>query len=733
MPSPAIKREVTGLSATVVVTVASVLMMYVRNQRFFYRDDVEHQHMGVFTALHHNGYGINALGGFHKSWFLSLITGEIQFGVFNPVSRVRDWIAASGDNLARSAMLIALMYLVLAAIGAYVAARALAISPSMSVAASLFCTFNVHLLYWDAGSWTPALIGFSWFTWFVASVWWTRRSIRFAPFIPIAGYLLVSAGWPHAMIAGGVVALVVGLEQLFTRKWHTREALIYTAACVTTALVSSPVWVSAQVFAEWAARAPQGLYNDGFLTHQLDALLLSFSPFVQPYVDGFAGQGFMFEPITYITWVLPLAVYWVVTSQTVRRVVRVDAVVAGIVSVGMLGPSILGPTRWPFRFQPFAAFLVVMVVMRALQAAPTSGKTRTQFEHAWRWIAPVVWLSLTALRPRLIPMLLTALLFIAIPLAHRIFLTHGQRIFAPLLVVSIVATTGWLMYASPSPAMPGDRNAPASRAAIANQYSVLSGHRVFALQSDLAGAMTIERKRGRFRKIPNDAYAVTANEMADGNIIQAANIDVEFVTGYSAMPPDDLETVLRMKVNEGSKVFGWSTENTANALFTVEPTTAKTWIELMGITAVMVQRGQQQQWFDAAVTTGWVVSHEQPAWVLYTNSSAAKPTTVSYHDVGVAITETSDGASIASSTGGKVLLARPITPGMKIAVGGESVEFTGLAGAMPMITVPSGVTGEISVSFGLPRGTFILVTVTAGLLMLIALCVLAIRQRTPLT
>ena len=733
MPSPAIKREVTGLSATVVVTVASVLMMYVRNQRFFYRDDVEHQHMGVFTALHHNGYGINALGGFHKSWFLSLITGEIQFGVFNPVSRVRDWIAASGDNLARSAMLIALMYLVLAAIGAYVAARALAISPSMSVAASLFCTFNVHLLYWDAGSWTPALIGFSWFTWFVASVWWTRRSIRFAPFIPIAGYLLVSAGWPHAMIAGGVVALAVGLEQLFTRKWHTREALIYSAACVTTALVSSPVWVSAQVFAGWAARAPHGLFNDGFLTHQLDALILSFSPFVQPYVDGFAGQGFMFEPITYITWILPLAVYWVVTSHTVRRLVRVDAFVAGVVSVGMLGPSILGPTRWPFRFQPFAAFLVVMVAMRVLQAAPTSGKTRTQFEHSWRWIAPVVWLALTALRPRLIPMLLTALLFIAIPIAHHIFITYGQRVFAPLLVVSIVATTGWLMFASPSPAMPGDRNAPASRAAIANQYSVLSGHRVFVLQSNLAGAMTIERKRGRFRLVPNAPDAVTATEMADGNVIQAANIDAEFVTGYSAMPPDDLETVLGMKINGYSVVFGWSTERTAPALFTVEPTTGKTWIELMGVTAVMVQRGQQQQWFDATVHTGWTVSYEQPAWVLYTNTSVTTRNIVSYRDAGVVVTETSGRASVTSSTGGKVLLSRPITPGMNITIGGKAVAFTGLSGAMPIITVPSGVTGNIAVSFSLPHGTFILATVIAGLLMLIALCVLAVRQRKPLT
>ena len=724
MPSPAFKREATGLSATVVVTVASVFMMYARNQDFFYRDDVEHQHMGVFTALHHNGYGINALGGFNKSWFLSLVTGEIQFGVFNPFSYVRDWIAASGDNLARSAMLIALMYLVIAAIGAYVAARALAISPSMSVAASLFCTFNVHLLYWDASSWTPALIGFSWFAWFVAAVWWTRRSIRFAPFIPVAGYLLVSAGWPHAMIAGGVVALVVGLEQLFTRTWRTREALIYTSACVATALLSSPVWVSAQVFAEWAARAPHGLFNDGFLTHQLDALVLSFSPFVQPYVDGFAGQGFMFEPITYITWVLPLAVYWVVTSQAVRRIVRVDAVIAGIVSVGMLGPSILGPTRWPFRFQPFAAFLVVMVVMRALQAAPSAGSARTQFVHTWRWIAPVVWLALTALRPRLIPMLLTALLFIAIPIAHHIFITYGQRVFAPLLVVSVVATTGWLMFASPSPAMPGDRNAPASRAAIANQYSVLSGHRVFVLQSDLAGAMTIERKRGRFRLVPNAPGAVTATEMADGNVIQSANIDAEFVTGYSAMPHEGLENLLQ------TRVFGWSSEGTAPALFTVEPTTGKTWIELMGVTAVMVQRGQQQQWFEAAGPTGWTVSYEQPAWVLYTNSSAVKPTTVSYRDAGVVVTDTADGVSITSSTGGKVLLSRPITPGMNITVGGKAVAFTGLSGAMPMITVPAGVTGDITVSFGLPHGTFILVTVIAGLLMLIALCVLAIRQRT---
>jgi len=52
---------------------------------------------------------------------------------------------------------------------------------------------------------------------------------------------------------------------------------------------------------------------------------------------------------------------------------------------------------------------------------------------------------------------------------------------------------------------------------------------------------------------------------------------------------------------------------------------------------------------------------------------------------------------------------------------------------MPMVTVPAGVTGDIVVSFSLPHNTFILATVIAGVLILIALCVLAVRQRKPLT
>lgn len=684
-----LRTELAALAAAKALTVLTVLLVWARNRRFFYRDDVEHQMMGAFRALHRNGYGLGEIGGFRRSWALSLVTGEIQFGVFNPLTPVRDAIASMGDNLALNAMLIALLYMLIAVSGAYVAARAVRIPPSLAVAASLFAVFNVHLLYWNAGSWTPALIGFAWFTWFVAAVWWTRRDIRFAVTIPVSGFFLVTAGWPHAMIAAGVVALIAGLQQLLERRWGAREALRYAAACAATALLASPTWVSAQLFADWAARAPHGLFNDGFLTHHLDAVFFSWTPFSQPYMDGFAGQGFMFEPVTYVAWFLPLAAYWVATSQSVRRTVRTDLVTAAVVCVGTFGPSILGPTRWPFRFQPFAAFLVVMVAAQALHAAHDEAHDPRRFTDAWKWVAPVAWLALTAFRPRLYPMFLTVGLLVAVALAHRLFLSAARRWFPALLSASVVLTTLYLVVASPSPAMPGDRNTPSSRAAIAQQYAAMEGQRVLALQGDLAGAQTIEKKRGRFRLIPNPEGSVTAAEMADGNVILATGIDAEFVTGYSAMPHEGLEEQLR------TRVFGWSTEETAGRLFSTEPTTGRYWIDLLGVTQLFVQRGQQQQWLDAALPDDYELTkvEESAHWVLWG-------------------TENTERLDVSHSGDGKVVLARPLTPGLRVSVDGADVPVSSLAGVLPV--VDASPSAAIQVRYVLPRGGVIAVLMMLG-------------------
>ena len=693
---PSRRPDLRALLATWLTTTSVVVLVWLRNPRFFYRDDVEHQMIGAFTALHRAGYSLGSVVGFRTSWALSLLVGETQFGVFNPLSPLRNAVAAMGDNLALNAMLIALGYLLIAATGAYASARALRTSPMWSAVAALFCTFNVHLLYWNAGSWTPALIGFSWFTWFVAAVWWTRRNIRFAVLVPVAGYMLVSAGWPHAMMVAGVVALATGMEQLATRAWGKRETVRYSVACVATALLSAPVWLTAQALAPFAARFPQGITNDGFLTHHLDALLLNWSPFNQPYLDGFAGNGFYFEPITYVAWFLPLAAWWLSTVPQIRRAVRTELFVAAVTGIAMLGPSTLGPVRWPFRFQPFAAFLLVMVACRALDLARTHIEPARRFEKVWTWVAPLALLAFAGLRPRIVPILLTAGLLVAIALVHRLHMSVRGRLTAPVLCASVVLTTVYLVAVSPSPAVPGDRNTPTSREAITAQYPSLRDQRVLVLQSNLSAAQKIKKKDGRISLVGNWGGAVTAAEMADGNVLLGSDLGVEMIGGYSAMPHKALENLLE------TRVFGWATDRSAAALFAREPVTGARWIELLGVSRLMVQNGRNADWLAAALPADVALKEVQRSedWVVYDTGFVAR-------------------AGEPAETwrrGNDTVWSVPVVPGLRVKVNGRQVEHTAIEGVVPMFSAPPD--ADVRFEYRLPRRNAVIVLMVLGLVML---------------
>lgn len=688
------------------VTIATVMAVWVRNHRFFYRDDVEHQMIGAFTAMHRAGWTLGSVLGFRSSWALSLLAGETQFGVFNPFSPLRNAVAARGDNLALNAMLIALGYLLVASTGAYAAARALGTSPPYSAAAALFCTFNVHLLYWNAGSWTPALIGFAWFTWFAAAVWWTRRDFRFVAVIPVAGFLLVTAGWPHAMIAAGVLALAVGIQQLAERSWGPREAVTFTVACLATALLSAPTWMTARTFAPFAARFPQGVANDGFLTHHLDALLLNWSPFNQPYLDGFAGNGFYFEPITYVAWFLPLALWWLATLPAARRALRTDLLVTAIVGVGMIGPSTLGPVRWPFRFQPFAAFLMVMVACRVLDVARSSTEPAARFHRVWVWVGPLSLLAFAALRPRIVPILLTALLIGFVSCAHVLHRSTRRALFAPLLCLSVVATTLYLVSASPSPAVPGDRNTPSSRAAITSRYPSLRDQRVLVLQSNLSAAQKIKKDEGRITLVGNWGGAVTAAEMADGNVLLASDLGVEMVNGYSAMPHKALENLLE------TRVFGWATDRSATALFTREPTTGAYWLDLLGVSRLMVQKGRNSDWFVAALPARrtFEVVQESEDWTVYDTGIAARAGTPS---------ET-------WRSGDRTVWSVPVVPGLTVTVDGKKVSYDSLEGVLPVFDAPPG--SVVRFSNELPDCNAIITMMLLGFALLAWLGAVSLRR-----
>jgi hypothetical protein len=160
------------------------------------------------------------------------------------------------------------------------------------------------------------------------------------------------------------------------------------------------------------------------------------------------------------------------------------------------------------------------------------------------------------------------------------------------------------------------------------------------------------------------------------------------------MPHEGLEEQLR------TRVFGWSTAETAARLFATEPTTGRYWIDLLGVTQLFVQRGEQQQWLDAALPDGYGLTKvdESAHWVLWG-------------------TENKERLDISHSAGGKVVLARPLTPGLRVSVDGADVPVSSLAGVLPVVdAAPSA---DIEVRYVLPRGGIIAALMVLGGLLLV--------------
>jgi hypothetical protein len=66
---------------------------------------------------------------------------------------------------------------------------------------------------------------------------------------------------------------------------------------------------------------------------------------------------------------------------------------------------------------------------------------------------------------------------------------------------------------------------------------------------------------------------------------------------------------------------------------------------------------------------------------------------------------------------------------MSITVDGKPVSFTALAGSVPLVTVPAGLTGAIAFNYSLPHKNFIVIAVLLGAIFFVALVALSFRRR----
>ena len=151
----------------------------------------------------------------------------------------------------------------------------------------------------------------------------------------------------------------------------------------------------------------------------------------------------------------------------------------------------------------------------------------------------------------------------------------------------------------------------------------------------------------------------------------------------------------------------------------------------MDIDRILVQRGPVLDNFLTVVPAGWQQVEEAEQWVLFerTTPSPAQSPTVSWADPGVTVTTTDGVDRVDAPEGGRLTLSRPWVPGLQVRVGDETIDAAALDAIYPVVDLPPGTSGELRVTYRLPRLRLLIVAVFAGIVLAAVSVVTALRLR----
>ncbi len=154
-------------------------------------------------------------------------------------------------------------------------------------------------------------------------------------------------------------------------------------------------------------------------------------------------------------------------------------------------------------------------------------------------------------------------------------------------------------------------------------------------------------------------------------------------------------------------------------MFRPEPETGQTPVDLMDIDRILVQRGPVLDAFLEVDPPGWEEIEAAELWVLFgrTAPSPARSDTVSWADPDVEVTTNDGTEQVDAPDGGRVVLSRPWVPGLQVSVGGQTFDADVLGGIYPVVDLPPGTSGELSVTYRPPRLRLLALAVVGGIVL----------------
>ena len=174
-------------------------------------DDFQQQYLPGYLdmnrALREGSFPLLSL----SSWFGGYLAGEYQYGVFSIAHLLIVLLVFQlGLGLSGTATTLIAIYTAILSSGAFRLGRRLGLTVPNAMMMCLAATLNGWMFYWGARTWFNAMTGCAWIPW----AWWglelslDRRlgSWRFLPGA-ILLYLLLTGGWPYAILMIGLVTV----------------------------------------------------------------------------------------------------------------------------------------------------------------------------------------------------------------------------------------------------------------------------------------------------------------------------------------------------------------------------------------------------------------------------------------------------------------------------------------------------------------------------------------------
>jgi hypothetical protein len=658
-----------------------------------------------------------------SAWMAGNYTVE-QFGLFNPIVLVISLGTQVASNAAVLATIVKVFFMLVGGLGTYALSRSFKAHPFFALVAAVSAPVAGFTFFLDATAWVTNLQVWAYFPW----VFWALREFVFRrqPYWPVFlfGYLLITVSYVQGTVM--LVLLFVAMLIDTALRRDGRFAPKAVAAGIPLGLIAITIYLPGVLTAGVTVRQ-DAISNSGFMTLTLNGLAVSPAPFANPDLSGWWGR-YAPTPYTYIAWFLPLLALG--SGRRLRASLpglRQPLLMMTLAGIMMLGPSDLGPLRFPIRSVPLFTLMVLVVSAviftkcLEVKAVPT-GRLVT----AIVLISFVHWLAFAANPLSWRQQLLSFLAMIAILLVywaaaqhlteHRSLLEWRRMVAIVMVIVTVTVTSlQCYKYAVESQKSFG-------RCGFPSQISVL--------KRGVPGAPHSTIVLGDPSALGSRLWDVSSF----GNlwyISQTEGINLYSPSGFA---PFNASLCM-------SPYYGVTCYDAAGTLFTPVPAAGNTLlVDLLGLDAIQFISDSPEHLEELrsqfVTPQGWSIASQTDFSFVWRRNQPVSGTGVpvwsseglKYRIVSVNATRVVVHLDAVPASGGKIVLSRLAWPGYRVDNGSLSEPTNGylLTVAVP----PNGVNTDLSVTFRPPGWTVEVAAFVLSLLTAAALSVVTRRSQT---